>query len=284
MPRLWNSSIIISACCLALTSCFVLEETPSSASIQREEYNEKLARAKDSINHYITLYLSKDKTYAPYDYSELYEIKPKEIQEYENLVVNGISDSIIAEKKAYIKANKIYTTYELGHVFSLSKQDTTTVTEHIFYFYPNFKIKDLNVNYSLQLSKMELLNYERFIFRKPLFDSFDYTQNERNDSKFYNQLHKELQQRADKNAFLRHIILLTSAAYGQEYLEPRYTCKILAQHLLKKTITSVESIKTPTDGLASEKDYYYQFRYGTSDGVYEVAFNEFLEIVEISPK
>jgi hypothetical protein len=262
----------------------VLEETQSPESIQREEYQKKLARAKDSISQYITLYLSKDKIYNPYDYSELYEIKPKEIQEYENLVANGISDSIIAQKKAYIKANKIYTTYELGHIFSLSKGDTTTVTEHIFYFYPNFKIKDLNVNYSLELSKMELLNYERFIFRKPLFDSFDYSQNQRNDNKYYNEFHKELNQRSDKNSFLKHIILLTSIAYGQEYLEPRYTCKMLAQQQLKKTITDVEIIKTPTDGLASEKNYHYQFRYETSDGVYQIAFNEFLEIVEISPK
>lgn len=275
---------MLASCCFVFASCFVLEETQSPESIQKEDYNEKLARAKDSINHYITLFLASNHVYSPYDYSELYELKPKEIQEYENFVANGVSDSIIAQKKAYIKTNKIYTTYELGHVFSLSKQDTITVTEHIFYFYPNFKIKDLNVNYSLQLSKMELLNYERFILRKPLFDSFDFEQNEHNDKNYYNQLHKELQQRTDKNAFLKHVILLTSIAYGQEFLEPRYTCKELAQRHLKKTITDVEIIKTPTDGMASEKNYYYQYRYTTSDGVYEVAFNEFLEIVEISPK
>lgn len=309
MQKLWIKSIITICLSFLFTACFVVEPVPSEYDKKKDIYTQKTAQAKDSIKAYITKNIASKRIYKAYDYSELYELKPKDIEEYENLIIekNRLPllentyhgqleqrekelNELIAKKKQYIKENKIYTSYEMGHIFSLKEPDSTIVTEQIFYFYPNFSVKDLNVNYYLKLDNIELLNYERFIYNSSLFNSFDSYTDEKNDAIFYNNLKTELDKHIDKNMFLKHIITLTGIAYNQEYLEANYTCKELVRKYLSKQnninveILKYKALQTPQEGISTDKTYSYLFEYETTLGEYVAGFNNFLEIVEISKK
>jgi hypothetical protein len=289
------------------TSCFVFQDTERIQQTEQEnQYALKTKRAQDSVSNYIKRFALPSETYFAYDFSELYEIKPKEILEYEELVKQRSRlpllenryhgqlpnrekelDSLIEDKKNFIRDNKIHSTLELGHIFSLKTPDSSIVSEKIFYLFPNFIVKDFRVNYYLKLSRIETQAYERFLFRRPLFVSGSIEKDEKLDEQFYNNLHTELAKREDKNTFLKHIITLVNLIHQKGNLDFDFAIRDLSQiHFNYYTknenvsIIDVEMLMSPTEGKATDSNFSYQYKVNTSEGAFIVSFNNFLEIVE----
>jgi len=290
------------------TSCFVFQDTEQIQKTEQEnQYALKKKRAQDSVSNYIKRFTLPSETYFAYDFSELYELKPKEILEYEELVKqkkrlpllentyhNQIEakerelDSLIAIKKKYIKTNRIYASIEIGHIYALKSTDSTIVTEQIFNLYPNFIVRDYTIKYNLKLSKKELSAYERYINRKPLFMSYNQLDDERIDHDFYTNLSTELDKREDKNSFLKHILILVDLIHQKGTLSVDFVAENIALNYLKiyskndaLTINKKELVSSPTEGKSNDNKFEYQYTYYTSQGNYTVSFNKFLEIVEI---
>jgi hypothetical protein len=288
--------------------CFVLYDAESTQQEKQQKiYTQKKTRAQDSVANYIKRFKLESEIYNSYDFSELYEVKPKEILEYEDLVNQKKRlpllentyhgqiekkqkelDSLIALKKDYIKKNRIYSTIEIGHIYSLKNADTTIVAEQIYNLYPNYVVKNYTTKYYLRLTRNELNAYEKFIFRKPLFISFNQLEDERKDDEFYSMISKELDVREDKNTFLKHSVQLINLIHQKGAIKTDFIAENFALNYLKLytkndslTILKKEMISSTTEGKSSDNKFDYQFTYYTSQGDFTISFNKFFEIVEI---
>lgn len=103
--------------------------------------------------------LFKESTYVPYSFGDLVKVTPKQILEVEDLKRKKDSlykvDSSHAElppllsnidnKLAYIKANKLHSTYEIDHFYTVQKTDNKPTLYHsLFTLYPDGQMKEVS--------------------------------------------------------------------------------------------------------------------------------------------
>lgn len=252
-----------------MNACFVLEQTTQEheTNVEAEKYTQLENKLHDSIKAYITTIKKSEEVYKSYDFSDVYEIKPEEIKAYEALVKHrnrlpylesvyhekleqeiSKTDSLIQDKKTFIKENKIHTTYEIGHIYALSFDSNHTITELIFYHYPNGKVKDLSVNYQLNLSEKQKASFESYFYQKPI-----YYNNSEADYNFYDRVNSQLEKETDKSTFLKHCLVLVESIKTNGSLIPeKVMLKITQEKYPEKTIEKFIITKSNHEGLASD--------------------------------
>lgn len=254
---------------LALNACFILEQ-PSDYEVQAQEeaeyqvFRQKLA---DSVKAYLQDIKSPNQRYKAYDFSEVYEHKPKEIEEYDALVKKrkrlprqesiygkdlpeeiAKTDSLIAEKKAYIKANKIHSTFEIGHVFAFAQIDKHIISEYVFFHYPNGKVKDLTVNYSIGLNENDVAYFEDFHYQNSIFFN-----NREADAEFYDKVYAQLEEEANKAEFIKHaILLIKSIKNNGSLIAEKIILDLSKEQFPEKNIKQFNIKRAKTEGLASD--------------------------------
>ena len=238
-----------------------LEEKTTQYSILHKKF-------QDSIKTYLlkNVIVGSD-VYSSYDFSEVYEHKPKEISEYEALIKRrnrlpymesiyhgkldeeiAKNDSSIAAKKAFIKEHRIHSTFEVGHIFKSSSPKSHHVAEYVFYHFPNGKVKDLTVSYSLKLSPKHLSVYESYYHNRAIFYN-----NGEADYQFYKKVERQLAKEENKSAFLNQVVMIIGSIKTNGSIIPeKIIPKIIDQNYPNKVASKIFIRKAAQEGFASD--------------------------------
>ena len=195
------------------TSCFIIEEYETASIAQNEpEKREKQEIIQDSIVDYLTKQYRDGASYKAYTFGSLYSNKPQEIVELEQLYeikrmlppmqqhYGNRLDSVMLEndnqintKNKEIRENRIFTTYDLTHLYCIKDSlDNFEIVETQFLLYPNYKIKDLKLVFSVTIDKRELELFEHFIHQDPLVFDNDYNYQKKMNAHTYAKLNKSM--------------------------------------------------------------------------------------------
>ena len=196
-----------------LTGCFIIEEYETASIAQNEpEKREKQELIKDSIVAYLSKQYPDGTSYKAYTFGSLYSNKPQEIVELEQLYeikrmlptmqqhYGSRLDSVIQEndnqintKDKIIREKHIFTTYDLTHLYCI--KDTLNnfkIVETKFLLYPNYKIKDVTIIFSVAIDKFELDLFEHFIHQDPLIFDDDYNYQKKMNAHTYDKLNTSM--------------------------------------------------------------------------------------------
>ena len=283
-----------------MSSCFLLEPTTEDTKQKDEAIAYRLLenKLKDSIKSYINLHIKKEnEVYSSYEFSEVYEHKPQEIKDYEALIKkrsrlpylenkyhgeldNEIlrTDSLISEKKTSIKQNKIHSTYELGHIFKLSNDSSHKVSEYIFFHYPNGKVKDLTVAYSLSLSSEKLKFYNTLHYQKSIFYN-----NLQADYDFYTKAYNQLEKETNQAEFINHLLVVVeSIKKNGSFIPEKIIPQIVQKAYPNRLATKIMIRKSQQEGLAADKIVVsnYQIDVTFEDEQVTLNLDDWLRIVQ----
>ncbi len=293
----WLTYIVI---LIFFNACFILEPSLEETQLEEKQTRYSLLENKlhDSIKKYVKLNLkNNNEVYHSYDFSDVYEHKPIEISEYEALIKKrerlpylentyhgtleeeiAKTDSLIKAKKSYIKANKIHSTYEVGHIFKLSEENKHKVNEIIFFHYPNGKIKDLTVKYTLNLSEKNLAAYESYYYQRPIF-----YHNTEADFQFYDKVDRQIEKETNQTEFLEQVILIINSIKTNGSIIPeKIIPKVLDKAYPNQTISKATFIKVNNEGLSSDKNTaaVYQIKAEFSKEMKIISFDEWFRIIK----
>ncbi len=203
-------------CGAIFSSCFILEEYENMS--EEQENAGKPTRQlilQDSVIAYFSRQYTEDNQYLPYTFSSVFANKPQEIVELEQLYEVQASlpgmqdhygerlDSVIAannqeidKKKETIREKKIYTTYDLTHLFCVKNKDEKLepykAIEVDVYAYPTNKIKDVRVIFSVPLTEHEFELFEHYIHQDPLIYDQSYDYQAQMNASIYNKMNEAM--------------------------------------------------------------------------------------------
>lgn len=201
----------------------------------------------------------KDQNYKSYGYGDLIKISPQEIVEIDNIKAEIDSirnatytdsmlayyDSILKEKIAYVKANKLFPTYELQHRFiqkELHKQPI--LNDFTFTLYPDGKIKDINKVLSYELTDKEYDYYYTFHREYSLIKIYD-AETRAYNATMYEYL-KDLYDNevADKAAALSTILSIVQTFDKKDYFDSTAIVQNEIRKYFKKNL-NIERYNAP---------------------------------------
>lgn len=197
----------------SLSSCFIIEEyETASMAVTEPEKREKQEIIQDSILYYLSDQYRDNTTYVPYTFGSLFSNKPQEIVELEQLYeikrtlptmqqhYGNRLDSVCKENNALIDAknneireNRIFTSYDLTHLYSIKDSlGKIKIVETKFIVYPNYRIKDLEMVFSVTIDKLELELFQHYIHQEPLIFDNDYSYQKQMNSHAYAKLNESM--------------------------------------------------------------------------------------------
>ena len=211
---------------LLFTGCvgfFKTMETPANSEVTKT----KQQKAEDAVEAKIIESFGENGVYKGFKFGELFTLKPKEIVELDQLYelrrelpslkdnypnnldqMIAANDSAILTKKEELRDKKIFVTYELTHIYKItSEKNGIQLYECKFLLFPNYKVKDVKIMLSTDLSNKEDELFYYFIMQYPLYELENtYTTNQKN-KKTYAQLNKALESETENKARLLKTIL-----------------------------------------------------------------------------
>ena len=211
---------------LLFTGCvgfFKTMETPANSEVTKT----KQQKAEDAVEAKIIESFGENGVYKGFKFGELFTLKPKEIVELDQLYelrrelpslkdnypnnldqMIAANDSAIITKKQELRDKKIFVTYELTHIYKItSEKNGIQLYECKFLLFPNYKVKDVKIMLSTDLSNKEDELFYYFIMQYPLYELENtYTTNQKN-KKTYAQLNKALESETENKARLLKTIL-----------------------------------------------------------------------------
>ena len=211
---------------LLFTGCvgfFKTMETPANSEVTKT----KQQKAEDAVEAKIIESFGENGVYKGFKFGELFTLKPKEIVELDQLYelrrelpslkdnypnnldqMIAANDSAILTKKQELRDKKIFVTYELTHIYKItSEKNGIQLYECKFLLFPNYKVKDVKIMLSTDLSNKEDELFYYFIMQYPLYELENtYTTNQKN-KKTYAQLNKALESETENKARLLKTIL-----------------------------------------------------------------------------
>ncbi|MFT7614635.1 MAG: hypothetical protein ACI9J3_003618 [Parvicellaceae bacterium] len=244
-----------------LSSCFIIEEYENAAIV--EEKPVEISRQdilQDSSIVYLSRQYNEEKKYLPYTFGAVYANKPQDIVELEQLYevkkslpgmklhygdkLDSImvdNDTAIAQKEKLIKSKRIYSTYDLTHLYCVQNKGEKTVklVETKIIAFPNNKIKNMEIVFATDLSEIEFDLFEYYIHQDPLYFSDDYNYQIQMNTAAYKNLNQALidEPRATK-ADLVHTILQKVKFYQQNngFDSDLFTNRLLSKWSKKPTL------------------------------------------------
>jgi hypothetical protein len=244
-----------------LSSCFIIEEYENASIV--EEKPVEISRQdilQDSSIVYLSRQYNEEKKYLPYTFGAVYANKPQEIVELEQLYevkkslpgmklhygdkLDSImvdNDTAIAQKEKLIKSKRIYSTYDLTHLYCVQNKGEKTVklVETKIIAFPNNKIKNMEIVFATDLSEIEFDLFEYYIHQDPLYFSDDYNYQSQMNAAAYKNLNQALidEPRATK-ADLVHTILQKVKFYQQNngFDSDLFTNRVLSKWSKKPTL------------------------------------------------
>jgi hypothetical protein len=192
-----------------------------------EETKTKQQKAEDAVEAKIIESFGENGVYKGFKFGELFTLKPKEIVELHQLYelrrelpslkdnypnnldqMIAANDSAIIDKKQELKDNKIYVTYELTHIYKItSEKNGIQLYECKFLLFPNYKVKDVKIILTTDLSNKEDELFYYFIMQYPLYDFENTLTTNHKNKETYAQLNKALENETENKARLLKTIL-----------------------------------------------------------------------------
>lgn len=191
------------------------------------EKKTKQQMAEDAVEAKIIGSFGKTGIYKGFKFGELFTLKPKEIVELDQLYelrrelpslrenypnnldrMIASNDSAISVKKQELKDKKIFVTYELTHIYKItSEKNGIQLYECKFLLFPNYKVKDVKIMLSTDLSNKEDELFYYFIMQYPLYDFENTLTTNHKNKETYAQLNKALENETENKARLLKTIL-----------------------------------------------------------------------------
>ena len=193
----------------------------------RPEKKTKQQKAEDAVEAKIIESFGENGVYKGFKFGELFTLKPKEIVELDQLYelrrelpslkdnypnnldqMIAANDSAIIGKKQELRDKRIFVTYELTHIYKItSEKNGIQLYECKFLLFPNFKVKDVKIMLTTDMSNKEDELFYYFIMQYPLYELENtYITNQKN-KKTYAQLNKALESETENKARLLKTIL-----------------------------------------------------------------------------
>lgn len=237
-------SILFTAC---LGNYPVASSAPSNVVNKSKE-----VKVKEGVSNHVKNAFANLGAYKNVKFGELFMLKPKEIQELDEMIAvkNNLPlerekyrDSLeskieeqevkIAYKKQEIQDNRIYPWYEINHLFAIipADKDTVGVYEYDFEVYPNYTIKEAHQKLAIQFSKAEYMSFESFMNQKPIYESNDYNWSYEMNTKYYRQCFAALDEEEDyKEELLRTILKMSDfIILNNEFKESSFTRQLVKE-------------------------------------------------------
>jgi hypothetical protein len=253
--------LLIALSSVLLSSCFIIEEY-ENAALEESKTVEKSRQdiVQDSVIACLTRLYEGDLKYLPYTFGSVYANKPQEIVELEQLYelksslptmqehygsrldsVIDANDKAISKKQSEIRENRIYSTYDLTHLYCVEdkKNKTTKVVETKFYTYPNNQIKDMEVVFTSNLDASQFELFEHYIHQDPLIFDNDYSyQSQKNKSAYTKMNQAMMDEPHESKADLLNTILLKVKFYKKHnaFDSELFTNLVLSEWTFKPTL------------------------------------------------
>jgi len=295
-----------------LSSCFIIEEY-ENAAVEEAKPVEKSRQdvLQDSSIAYLSRQYNEDKKYLPYTFGAVYANKPQQIVELEQLYdvkkslpgmkqhygekldsITAANDTAIAQKERLIKSKRIYSTYDLTHLYCVQNKGEKNVklVETKVIAFPNNKIKDMEIVFSTDLTEIEYDLFEYYIHQDPLYFSEDYSYQSQMNAAAYKNLNQALiDEPRNTKGELVHTILQKVKFYQQNngFDSDLFTNKVLSKWTKKPTLqvkinaivktSKLIPIKESTPKTAGGVSYEYLVGYKKFlliNGIWDKGFQE----------
>ena len=195
--------------------------------VSSKETKTKQQKAEDAVEAKIIESFGENGVYKGFKFGELFTLKPKEIVELEQLYelrrelpslkdnypnnldeMIAANDSAIIGKKQELRDKRIFVTYELTHIYKItSEKNGIQLYECKFLLFPNFKVKDVKIMLTTDLSNKEDELFYYFIMQYPLYDFENTLTTNYKNKETYAQLNKALENETENKARLLKTIL-----------------------------------------------------------------------------
>jgi len=192
-----------------------------------EKTKTKQQKAEDAVEAKIIESFGEKGIYKGFKFGELLTLKPIEIVELDQLYelrrelpslkenypnnldeLIAANDSAIIGKKQELRDKRIFVTYELTHIYKItSEKNGIQLYECKFLLFPNFKIKDVKIMLTTDLSNKEDELFYYFIMQYPLYDFENTLTTNYKNKETYAQLNKALENETENKARLLKTIL-----------------------------------------------------------------------------
>ena len=192
-----------------------------------EETKTKQQKAENAVEAKIIKSFGENGVYKGFKFGQLFTLKPKEIVELEQLYelrrelpslkdnypnnldqMIAANDSAIIGKKKELRDKRIFITYELTHIYKItSEKNGIQLYECKFLLFPNFKVKDVKIMLTTDLSNKEDELFYYFIMQYPLYDFENTLTTNHKNKETYAQLNKTLENETENKARLLKTIL-----------------------------------------------------------------------------
>lgn len=263
-------TLLLALISILFSSCFILEEYENTA-IEESKPREK--SRQDILQDSVIAYLSRqytdenNQTYLPYTFGSVYANKPQEIVELEQLYelktslpgmyehfgekhdsVIAANDTAIVHKKKEIREKRLYTTYDLTHLYCIKdkKDKTYQVVETRVVAYPNNTVKDMELVFTTDLSEGEFELFEHYIHQDPLVFDSDYSYQSQMNANAYKRLNQAMMDEpTETKGDLLKVILKKVKFYQQHNgFDPEvFTNQLLSDWTKKPTLdVNVEKV------------------------------------------
>ena len=193
----------------------------------RPEKKTKQQKAEDAVEAKIIESFGENGVYKGFKFGELFTLKPKEIVELDQLYelrrelpslkdnypnnldqMIAANDSAIIGKKQELRDKRIFVTYELTHIYKItSEKNGIQLYECKFLLFPNFKVKDVKIMFTTDMSNKEDELFYYFIMQYPLYDFENTLTTNHKNKETYTQLNKALENETENKARLLKTIL-----------------------------------------------------------------------------
>jgi len=193
----------------------------------RPEKKTKQQKAEDAVEAKIIESFGENGVYKGFKFGELFTLKPKEIVELDQLYelrrelpslkdnypnnldqMIAANDSAIIGKKQELRDKRIFVTYELTHIYKItSEKNGIQLYECKFLLFPNYKVKDVKIMLTTDMSNKEDELFYYFIMQYPLYDFENTLTTNHKNKETYTQLNKALENETENKARLLKTIL-----------------------------------------------------------------------------
>ena len=208
------------------TGCVAFFKTMETTE-NSEGTKTKQQKAEDAVEAKIIESFGENGVYKGFKFGELFTLKPKEIVELDQLYelrrelpslkdnypnnldqMIAANDSAIITKNQELRDKKIFVTYELTHIYKItSEKNGIQLYECKFLLFPNYKVKDVKIMLSTELSEKEDELFYYFIMQYPLYEFENTYTTDQKNKKTYAQLNKALESEIENKARLLKTIL-----------------------------------------------------------------------------
>ena len=218
-------TVIVILTIALFTSCVGFFEVTESNNTPEKKTKQQMAES--AVEAKIIESFGETGKYRGFKYGDLFTLKPKQIIEIEQLYelrrklpslrekhpnnldqIIASNDSAIIVKKQEIKDKKIYVTYELTHIYKITSENNGVhLYECKFVLFPNYKVKDVKIMLTTDMSNKEDELFYYFIMQYPLYEFENALTTNSKNKETYALLNKALENETENKARLLKTIL-----------------------------------------------------------------------------